>query len=1095
MTLLVRIFCFSAAVMVATEGAYLFKSAFVTECTKYEFRCDDGGCVDAALWCNSHTECSDESDEKYCKKIGIFSNNKDPNRCPSTYFKCNNGPCIPYTGRCDGYENCEDSSDENNCWRVSSIVSDSEDLYSQVYESTTWNYDTSGTTVLPPEDRTEESNEKLFFASLNASQNYVRVNHFTGLHFSDFSEERNKARNWILYQRKGDYGWGDETPRSITALCLSAQQPIIRNTESDLLMIKQLEIQLLLELIRNGTKPMKLTDLALYINALLACCRNPKNFYGDNMVAILREGVNAAQKEGAFVNPSIYLTLCINNATDYDDIEKLRDIFLNWNATVSKLHIQSLVLLTTACIFRKTNILNSSLYDSIQMEFLHNVIAHGFPGNIYEAALLFQALQEMKITLAGLPDFILRQQQADGSFGDILSTYLVLPILAGRNLVQMIDYCGQQSTPDLIPLEVLKNVKSKKMHVQYSLNYGVPPEVTQTLQMHVAKGANFLDVMRLAQEINSKYRFKLNAHREIPIVYSIGDMPNDVEKGMYWILYKASGNSTEIASEEKWVSYDGGSPRCSEYELPCENGECVADEFWCNSLNDCSDGSDEKYCQKSIWFDPDPNRCPSTYFRCSNGPCIPLVGRCNGYPDCEDSSDEENCIALYTTTKATVFSPTTKSEVSSALRFFDSLNSSQNSMQMKEFSGLHPHSFSEQRNKARNWLLSQRSEDYGWEDETPRAITALYLLDGYALLTKSEKDLLMVKQLKIEFFLKLMRNGTKSLRLPDFALYLNALHVICKNPKNFYGNNLVRELRDSVNDAQKLDEFVNPSVFLTLCISNATIFEDIQKLQDIFLNKNETFGMLDIQALALLTTACIFRKTDFLNELMYDNLKMAFLRNVKVYGFPGNIYEAALLFQALQEMEVTLEGLMDFILACQQEDGSFGDILSTYLVLPILAGKNMISSNDHCGPGNTSDLIPMEVLKNTKNKKMLIHYTLNYGFPPEIKQTIQIHVAEGSNFLDIMRLAQEINPKYRFRLSENREFPVVYSIGDIPNDAEKGMYWALYKASRNRNETTKEKHCNESVDAAHGHWVSYIGDVKQLILTNGDKVLFWYRPL
>ncbi|GBN64201.1 hypothetical protein AVEN_136299-1 [Araneus ventricosus] len=115
---------------------------------------------------------------------------------------------------------------------------------------------------------------------------------------------------------------------------------------------------------------------------------------------------------------------------------------------------------------------------------------------------------------------------------------------------------------------------------------------------------------------------------------------------------------------------------------------------------------------------------------------------------------------------------------------------------------------------------------------------------------------------------------------------------------------------------------------------------------------------------------------------------------------------------------------------------------------------------------------------------MLVHYSLNYGFPPEIKQTIQIHVEEGTNFLDIMRLAQEINPKYRFWLSENREVPAVYSIGEMPNDAEKGMYWALYKTSRNSNETANEK-----------HWVSYIGGVRQLILADGDKVLFWYRPL
>ncbi|GBN64204.1 hypothetical protein AVEN_136301-1 [Araneus ventricosus] len=213
--------------------------------------------------------------------------------------------------------------------------------------------------------------------------------------------------------------------------------------------------------------------------------------------------------------------------------------------------------------------------------------------------------------------------------------------------------------------------------------------------------------------------------------------------------------------------------------------------------------------------------------------------------------------------------------------------------------------------------------------------------------------MLMMKQLEIDF-LKLLRNGIKSMKLTDLSLYLNAFLVSCKDPKNFYGDNLVRALRDGVDVAQKLDEFVNPSIYLTLCINNATIFDDIKKLEDIFLNRNDTIGMIDIQALTLLTTACIFQKTDFLNESTYDNLKMAFLRNVKDHGFPGNVYEAALLFQALQEMKVTLTGLIDFILKWQQADGSFGDILSTYLVLPTLVGKNMVLLNDHCGQRNTS---------------------------------------------------------------------------------------------------------------------------------------------
>ncbi|GBM84128.1 hypothetical protein AVEN_218298-1, partial [Araneus ventricosus] len=87
----------------------------------------------------------------------------------------------------------------------------------------------------------------------------------------------------------------------------------------------------------NGTKAMKLTDLALYINALLASCKDPKNFYGENLVRTLRNGVDSAQRDAIFVNPSVYLTLCINNATIHDDTRTLHDLFVSRNAAIGRI--------------------------------------------------------------------------------------------------------------------------------------------------------------------------------------------------------------------------------------------------------------------------------------------------------------------------------------------------------------------------------------------------------------------------------------------------------------------------------------------------------------------------------------------------------------------------------------------------------------------------------------------------------------------------------------------------------------------------------------------------------------------------------------
>ncbi|CAL1281437.1 unnamed protein product [Larinioides sclopetarius] len=543
------------------------------ECTKYEFPCDDGECIDAALWCDSHEDCLDKSDEKYCKKAGMFGG-KDPNKCSSKYFRCSNGPCIPISGRCDGYENCEDSSDEKNCAQEISPKNEGPSSYKPV----TSRMETRTIPATSTRATIHQTTVKLDSHAMNISDSTEAMQHTIEMVYSDFrpsdySRQREKARNWLLSQRRHDFGWGAETPRAITALYLADVQQPTRKNESDLLMVKQLEVQLSLDMARNGTKEMKLADLALYINALLASCKDPKNFYGENLVRTLRNGVDAAQRGAKFVNPSVYLTLCINNVTTYEDTRKFHDLFLSSNAAIGRTDIQALALLTITCIFQSTNLLTALAYDGLRKLFLQRMNSSGLPGNVYEASLLAQALQALKVTRPGLLEFILKQQQEDGSFGGILATYLALPALAGRSFLQMSDHCSQEYKTDLVPIEVLKNLNRRRIHVRYSLNYGYPPEMTETIEMQVAEGINFLDVMRLAQEINPKFRFMLDGKRDVPVVYSIGGIPNDAEKGTFWTLYLTSKNK----DAGRLVPYSGNIKQL----MPISGDEFI---FWMRSL-------------------------------------------------------------------------------------------------------------------------------------------------------------------------------------------------------------------------------------------------------------------------------------------------------------------------------------------------------------------------------------------------------------------------------------------------------------------------------------------------------------------------------
>ncbi|GLG92714.1 Putative vitellogenin receptor, partial [Gryllus bimaculatus] len=83
-----------------------------------------------------------------------------------------------------------------------------------------------------------------------------------------------------------------------------------------------------------------------------------------------------------------------------------------------------------------------------------------------------------------------------------------------------------------------------------------------------------------------------------------------------------------------------GFSRCAAGQFQCANGTsreglyCVAAAAACDSVADCSDGSDEAGCEE--------RGCPGA-FRCRSGRCLARALVCNGLPDCKDGSDEDAC--------------------------------------------------------------------------------------------------------------------------------------------------------------------------------------------------------------------------------------------------------------------------------------------------------------------------------------------------------------------------------------------------------------------------------------------------------------------
>ncbi|KAK4327385.1 hypothetical protein Pmani_002148 [Petrolisthes manimaculis] len=70
----------------------------------------------------------------------------------------------------------------------------------------------------------------------------------------------------------------------------------------------------------------------------------------------------------------------------------------------------------------------------------------------------------------------------------------------------------------------------------------------------------------------------------------------------------------------------------------CQDGDCIERLYVCDGITNCHDGDDELSCDK--W------ECREDEFRCGGedpAPCLPLWMQCDGQPDCADHSDEVNC--------------------------------------------------------------------------------------------------------------------------------------------------------------------------------------------------------------------------------------------------------------------------------------------------------------------------------------------------------------------------------------------------------------------------------------------------------------------
>ncbi|XP_042903054.1 uncharacterized protein CG3556 isoform X3 [Parasteatoda tepidariorum] len=372
------------------------------------------------------------------------------------------------------------------------------------------------------------------------------------------------------------------------------------------------------------------------------------------------------------------------------------------------------------------------------------------------------------------------------------------------------------------------------------------------------------------------------------------------------------------------------------------------------------------------------------------------------------------------------------------------------------------------------WILHIRQPDYGWKENTHRAIIALVVSNWENFVSTSER-LLMEHQLEVEISRSLLRNSSFPVYPNNLALFIHALIATNRNPRNFHNIDLVARLIDLVRG---YEQTTHPFILLALC--NAKSFEprNTHVLEYYLRHNQNSRKSMEYKALALQAYECAGSQNIKINDsVVFENRRFLISQQYPDGSF-GNVYTTALIVQALASaphLSWNKKGALDYL---RKQSLTEVNMVSTYLIqLALNAERIKFIKDIH------PELI-MERAETKKAEKFFIQYSLRVGRYPNVHHTITINVPPNSNFFEVMKLSSANDPKYNFSyyMDKNKE-PSIYAISDVPNDAEENLYWRL---------------CVQT-DINHDRHTSTVKTFQRspihLLPKEKDHVVYWYMDI
>ncbi|XP_033102151.1 cobalamin binding intrinsic factor-like [Anneissia japonica] len=370
------------------------------------------------------------------------------------------------------------------------------------------------------------------------------------------------------------------------------------------------------------------------------------------------------------------------------------------------------------------------------------------------------------------------------------------------------------------------------------------------------------------------------------------------------------------------------------------------------------------------------------------------------------------------------------------------------------------------------WLEAQQQLDGSWPlSSTKETIWALQMANENWYRLEETTRQLGVKQIEIEILAQLAHNNkanhlwsgriqNRKLSLGKFAYYVNALNATCHDVTNFYGHNLVEMLQEQMHlfPRNGFNNYYQYALaMLAVCNSGQTI--KVRNVRTLISGQDEDgiigshSGLPDETAMAVMALHCVLRSVNHnirtIVSHAISDAEHALLSWQQEDGSFGNIHSTALVVQALTSStkytpkQWYCNDTMRSLLAGQDNSGSFGSLGATVSVLPALAGQ-------HFGRLKYLDLsckqnVEMSVPSRPTNSSITFNLTIQDEVVDENDPiTIALTAPQNTSLYGFMSLAAESDQEtFSFEFGESSWGLFIKAINGLYINGDKNHYWLL----------------------------------------------------